>query len=265
MGISSIFSQGDVAAFRSDRLAPVQALYFSTATFSDAYLLQQMQAAEQDIAKALKVYLQPTHIFPFVPTQDQINALPSGLDWEDEPGYDYDYQFFQGERWGYIVVRHIPIISVTSIKLAYPNPTSTVWQIPNDWLRLDRKYGHIRLVPASSTYVAPLGAFLMQALGGGSSIPSMIQVEYDAGLNAKSEWPAVIDVIMKKALLKIMQGAYVPGSKTSSADGLSQSLSFKIQDYEDQIQTTLFGPKGSNGGLWTAIHGIQSGFLGMVA
>jgi|SRR5579862_281429 len=270
----SIFEGSDVTAFRADRLAPVQAMYFPKATFSDDYILQQIQAAEQEIAISLKVFFEETHVFSGGndPTDEQIAAL-NGEPWTVEPGYDYDADFFRDERWGYIVTRHIPIISVTSINMVYPNPTSTVFAIPNDWLRLDKKYGHIRLVPASSQFVAPLGAFLMQALGGGSQIPAMIQVEYDAGLGitdstgigATENWPHLIDVIYKKALLKIMQGIYQPSSVSGSVDGMSQSLAFKISDYQEQIDFALFGPKGSNGGLWTKIHGAGAGMIGMIA
>jgi hypothetical protein len=189
------------------------------------------------------------------------------MPWMDEPGYDYDPEFFRNERWGYIVTRQRPIISVTAINLVYPAPTLTVYAIPNDWLRLDRKYGHIRMVPASSTFVAPLGAFLMQALSGGSLIPSMIQVKYIAGLNGTSDrlWPLVSDIILKRAVQKVMAGAMLPSSGSISADGLSQSLSIKLQDYEDQFQQAMFGPKGSNGGLWVAVHGIQMGVIGVTA
>lgn len=261
----SLFSEADVAGFRAYRLAAVQQAYFSNLTFQDADLLGQIQAAEAEVSRLLKVKLEPTQVFSYVPTADEITALGT-MPWIDEPGYDYDPEFFQSERWGYIVTRQIPIISVQSISFIYPAPTATVYAIPNDWLRLDRKYGQIRMVPASSTFVAPLGAFLMQALSGGREIPSMIQVKYQCGLaDAKADWPELIDLIMKRAVQKIMQGAFLASSGTISADGLSQSLSVKLQDYEDQFQAAIYGPKGSNGGLWTALHGIPMGVAGVTA
>ncbi|MDB5550519.1 MAG: hypothetical protein JWL86_503 [Rhizobium sp.] len=261
----SLFAAGDVAAFRAGTFAAAQTTYLSGVTFTDAFLLGQIQAAEQDVSSQLKVLLEPTVIFPYVPTDAEIAAL-SGKPWRDEPGYDYDPEFFRNERWGYIVSRQQPIISIEYIQFAYPSPQNLVYKIPSDWLRVDRKYGHIRMVPASSTFVAPLGAFLMQALGGGSNIPSMIQMKYTAGLNGKNDvlWPLIQDVIYKMAVLKIMQGAMIPGSVSISADGLSQSLSTKIDDYQAVIDRTLFGPKGSNGGLWTTVHGFGGGVLGVV-
>jgi hypothetical protein len=260
----SLFSEGDVADFRASRLALVQNTYFPSVNLSDAYILGQIQAAEQDAQTQLKVFFEPTFIFPYDPSDAEIAAL-AGNPWSQEPGYDYDPQFFQNERWGYILARQHPIISITSIQFVYPSPQNLVYAIPNDWLRVDKKYGHIRMVPASSTFVAPLGAFLMQALGGGSSIPSMIQMKYTAGLtNAKTTWPLLIDVIYKMALLRIIQETFTPNSGSISADGLSQSMGIKMQDWQDQIDRALFGPKGANGGLWTALNGIQSGVIGVV-
>lgn len=261
----SLFAASDVAKFRAGAFAAVCATYFAGVNYGDDYLLGEILAAEQDIKAQLKVLLEPTVIFPVMPSQDDIDAL-NGKPWLDEPGYDYDPEFFRNERWGFIVSRQHPIISIEYIQFAYPAPTTQIYRIPSDWLRVDRKYGHIRMVPATSTFVAPLGAFLMQALGGGSNVPSMIQMKYTAGLNGTNDplFPLIKDVIFKKAVLKVMENAMLPASSSISADGLSESLSVKIEDHQAAIDRTLFGPKGSNGGLWAAIHGIQSSVLGAV-
>lgn len=263
----SLFSSDDLEAFRADRLLLAMQSYAPDVTLSDAYLLQQIQASEADIARRLKALLEPTTIFPYEPTEAEIEALDDAP-YEEEPGYDYDPEFFRAERWGYIVTRHKPIIGVDFVRMSYPNPTAAFYTIPADWLRLDKKYGHIRMVPASSAFTAPLGAFIMQALSGGSSIPSMIQVKYRAGIqNAKTDpkWADLIDVILKQAVLNIIEGSYLPQSGSISADGLSQSTSFDVQKYRETIDYKLFGPKGSNGGLWTSIHGIVGTMAGVLA
>lgn len=261
----SLFTTADLTSLRNDRLVTIMQTYFPDVTLSDDYLMQKIYAAEKDVSRQLKVLFEPTVIFPYEPTQEEITAL-NGDPYIEEPGYDYDSHFFQGDRWGYIVTRQHPIISVEFVRMVYPDARQAFYTIPQAWLRLDKKYGHIRMVPASQTFVAPLGAFLMQALGGGSSIPSMIQVKYVAGLtDARDEWPDLIDVILKTAVLKTFQDGLFPSSESISADGLSQSRSVKIQDYEDMVNTKLFGPKGSNGGLWTAIHGIPMGVVGVLA
>jgi hypothetical protein len=263
----SLFDKSDVDAFRCDRLVAALGTYMPEVTLSDDYVLESLQAAEAEVAHLLKVFLEPTVIFPYEPTSDEITAL-GAMPYAEEPGYDYDAGFFQGERWGYIVTRARPIISVEYIRLSYPNPTATFYTIPHDWLRLDKKYGHIRMVPASAGFTAPLGAFVMQALGGGTTIPSMIQVKYTAGLtNVKSDpkWADLRGVIKKSAALRILEGAFLPQSGSISADGLSQSLNIDLSKYRDSVNLSLFGPEGSNGGLWTTIHGVVMSAAGVLA
>lgn len=276
----SLFSESDIAFFRADRLALMAAQYLAGLTITDTYLLNKLRAAEAETMRDLRVRFQPTTFFAGggqgVPTPAQITALGDKALWDVEPGYDYSPSFFQGDNWGYLITRQKPILSVASVTFVYPNPTNAVFAIPNDWLRIDQKYGHIRMVPASSQFIAPLGAFIMQALGGGTTIPSMIQMTYRAGLDAPvkdggqlpfsiDSYPDLINVIRKRAILDIIKDCFVPSSTSISADGLSQSIGLKMADYEDEIDRKLFGGKGSNGGLKTAIHGVIGSVLGMIA
>jgi len=250
---------------KTDRLVGLAKTYLDGFEPSDPLILQKLKAAEAELKRELRVLLEPTTIFPYTPTEEEIGAL-DGEPYLEEPGYDYDPEFFRAERWGYIVARQHPIISVEFVRFAYPAPTTQFFALPSDWLRIDKKYGHIRMVPASSSFAAPLGAFLLQALGGGSTIPSMIQVKYKAGLaNAREDFPDLIDLLYKKASLSLIEDQFVPGGGSISADGLSQSFSVKLQDYRDMVDRKMNGPKGANGGLFTAIHGIQAGFLGTMA
>lgn len=263
----SLFTSADVASFKTDRIGSALQAYFGDITPSDAYLLQQIQASEADIARRLKVYLEPTTLFSSPPSDAQIAAL-AGAPYDVEPGYDYDPQFFQPDSWGYLVLRQRPVISVDSITFAYTDPTHPLYTIPADWVRLDRKYGHVRIVPTSQMATLPMTVFLMQAMGGGRVIPSMIQVQYVAGiLNAKSDpkWADLIDVILKQATLNLVEGVYLPQSGSISADGLSQSVGFDVQKYRETIEWKLFGSKGSPGGLWTAIHGVVNSIAGVLA
>lgn len=260
----SLFTTADVETLKR-RLAPIQSRYFPTVQLDDADLLAQLKAAERTITSQLKVKLQPTTIFPYTPSQAEIDALPAGEPWDEEPGYDYSRDFFTGDKWGYLLLRSRPAIEVKSIKFSYPAPTNTVHIIPNDWIRLDKKYGHVRLVPASAAFAAPFGAFLLAALGAGRAIPSMIQVIYRAGLtDVRERWPHLLEVIYQQASLTVIKSQFLPLSGSISGDGLSQSFSFDGEKHEGLIQTALFGPKGSNGGLWTEIHGIGVGVVGPV-
>mgnify|MGYP001213425845 CR=1 FL=1 len=247
---------------RRDQLAIMAQSFFAGLTLSDDFLWQKILAAEASISHELRVPLCPTQFFPNDPSQQQIDAL-DGMPWAVDPGYDYDPEFFRGEKWGYIVTRQKPIISVSKVEFVYPRPDNSVYEFPLDWLRMDKKYGHMRFVPASSSFAAPLGAFMLQALGGGRTIPFAIEVTYVAGLsNVEQTYPDLIDAVKKMAVLKIIEDGFLPQSGSISADGLSQSMSADMEKYRDTIETILNGPKGSNGGLMTAIHGIRTTVLG---
>lgn len=270
----SLFTEADVADFKADCLMAAMSEYFpapgggcSRGSPSDKALLRQLHAAEAEVAHSLNVFLEPTTVFPYEPTEEEVAAL-QGQPWAEEPGYDYDPDFFQADSWGYLVLRQKPIISIEYVRLAYPSPAQQFFAIPHDWLRPDKKYGTIRMVPASQSFNAPLGAFIMQALGGGRGVPSMIQVKYVAGLkDAKTDpkWADLIDVIYKLATLKVLNGLFRAQSESISADGLSQSRSFDGSKHREMIDEALFGPKGSNGGLNRAIHGVGSTIAGALA
>lgn len=254
-----------VAALRADRLVLLaSSLGFNAAALTDDYLYGKLLAAEAKAQRDLRVFFAPTVMIPEEAAQAEIDALEAaGTRYAQEAAYDYDPGFFHGESWGFIQTRQKPLISVQSIKLVYPMPTQSVFDVPADWIRLDRRYGHIRLVPGTMQFSAPLAVFVMPALGGGRFVPNMIQVRYTAGLrNAAADYPDLLDLVYKMAAVGIIEDAMMPSSGSISADGLSQSLSVDISKYQDVIDRLMNGPPGSNGGLRTAIHGVTLGFIG---
>lgn len=252
-----------VEELRADRLMIASQNFFAGITLSDDFLWGKVLAAESEIKHTLRVPLVATQFFATPPSSSDLAAMPPGMPWDIDPAYDYDPEFFQGEKWGYIVTRQKPVQTVQRIRFAYPAPSSLFFDIPLDWIRLDQKYGHIRLVPATSAFSAPLSAFMMQALGGGRTIPFMIQLNYVAGIaNAATDYPELLDVIKKLAVLKAVEDGFLPQSGSISADGLSQSMSVDMEKYRDTINNILNGPKGSNGGLMTAIHGVRNTVMG---
>ncbi len=248
---------------RTERLVAAAAGALPGVTITDDYIWSKLLTAERELARRLRVFLQPTIIVPDDASQAELDALEAGTEpWAQEAAYDYSRDFFADDRWGYIVAQHKPIISVQSLQFVYPSALNQVFSVPPEWIRLDKKQGHIRLVPSTMAFMAPLGAFLMQALSGGRTIPFMIQLRYTAGLaHVLAQWPDVVDVIKKKAVLSIVEDAFLPQSGSISADGLSQSLSTDASKYHEMIDLKIDGPKGSNGGLMTAIHGIRLGVL----
>lgn len=259
-----------VDELRQNQLILMAQTFFPGITLTDDFIWNNVKAGEAEMARRLRVPLVPTQFFPLTPAQDttgsiqtQIDALPPGMPWAVDSPYDYDPEFFVGEKWGFIVLRQKPLISVSLLRFVYPAPTTGFYDVPGDWLRIDQKYAHIRLVPASSPFVAPLNAFILQALGGGRTIPFALQITYQAGItDAWSTYPEMIDAIKKMAVLKILENGFFPSSGSISADGLSQSMAIDMKLYRDTINNIIDGPPGANGGLMTAIHGIRGSALG---
>ncbi len=246
-----------VGDIRSEQLVAAAAGVLQDVKISDDYIWNKVRAAESDISHRLRVPLVPTRFFPLQPTQEQIDAL-DGMAWALEPAYDYTPDMFMFEKWGYFVTRQRPIVSVEKMVFAYPSTTDGWMQIPNDWIRVDAKYGHIRLVPSSPAVFTTMNAFIMTALAGSRSIPFMIQLEYTAGLTDVADtYPELIDAIKKQAIVKIVSEAYLPQSGSISADGLSQSLSVDVSKYQESIDNIIDGAPGANGGLQSRINGIR--------
>lgn len=247
-----------VAALRRDQLlASVGAL-----DVSDDYVWMKLLAAEAEVGHLLRVPLSPTRFFTKEPTAAQITAL-GGQRWGVDPGYDYDNDFFQSDRWGFLRLRNKPLISVSSVVIRFPGaPATTFFTIPPDWLRFDAKYADVQFIPTSTDGSLPLHAFMLQAMSVGRGIPFAVNVEYVAGLsNVERNYPDLIDVVRKMAVLSTLEDAFQPQSGSLSADGLSQSISMDMEKHRDTVHARLYGPKGSNGGLFTALNGIRVGHL----
>lgn len=242
---------------RTDRLLAAAAGVLQNVKVSDQYIWDKVRAAESEIAHTLRVPLVPTAFFPLPPSEAEIDAL-EGMAWAVDPGYDYDPTLYQRDKWGYIITRHRPIISIDVVRFSYPSQNSGFFDIPTDWLRFDARTGHIQIVPTSNAVLASMSGFGMTALAGGLIIPAMVQVFYKAGLvDAATVYPELLDAIKKKAVVKIISDAFMPQSGSISADGLSQSMSVDVSKYGDLVDEIIHGPSNSNGGLMTKIHGIR--------
>lgn len=246
-----------VDEIRRDRLMSAAAGVLQGVSVSDDYIWDKVRAAESEIAHTLRVPLVPTYFFAYDPTPEQIAAL-DGMAWAIDPAYDYSPDMYHGDKWGFMITRQRPIISITHLRFAYPTPDRGFVDIPNDWIRYDAKYGQIRIVPASPAVFMTMSSFIMTALTGGRSVPFMMQLEYAAGLtDVETNFPELLDAIKKMAVLKIVGDAFLPQSGSISGDGLSESMSVDMSKYHDSIDTIINGPKGSNGGLMSKIHGIR--------
>lgn len=246
-----------VEEIRNDRLMAAASGVLHDVQVSDDYLWEKVRAAESEMSHTLRVPLVPTRFFPTQPTQEELDAL-EGMAWELEVGTDYDPSMFERDKWGFIVTRQKPIISVERMRFVYPTQDMGYYDIPREWLTFDAKYGHIRIVPSSSAVLTSMSGFILTNLAQGRVIPSMVQFVYTAGLSdVGNTYPELLDAIKKSAVCKVVADAYFPQSGSISADGLSESLSVDMQKYYDTIDHIVNGPEGSNGGLMSKIHGVR--------
>lgn len=247
-----------VGEVRREQLVAAAAGVLQDVKVSDDYIWSKIRSAESEIAHRLRVPLVPTRLFPVEPTQEQIDAL-DGMAWAVEVGHDYMPDMFERDKWGFIVTRQRPVISVERLRFAMPSADGAYFDIPKEWIRIDAKYGHLRILPVTNAYLVTTGIMGMTALTWQSVIPNMIQLEYTAGLtDVENTYPELLDAIKKQAVCKIVTEAFLPQSGSISADGLSQSLSVDVSKYQETIDHIIDGPDGANGGLQAKINGIRS-------
>lgn len=247
---ASIFPvRGDALRGLRARLALVDPALLPPELLSDELLWDKLVAAEANVAGRLGVPLVPTEVFTEDPTPAELAAL-AGAPYIVEPGYDLPPEFFGLQTFGAIMLRMRPVISVRQIRFIYPSTSNVVFTVPPDWIRVDRKYGHVRLYPSAQIVSAPISVMTLQAMGAGTTIPHMIRVRYSAGLlPTQPEAGDVRDLVLQGAGLRIMQDAHIPQSGSLSADGLSQSISLDVsKSFDDwvgrvaQMKERLLGP-----------------------
>ena len=231
------FTNSDIRTFQQDRLMRIAGNLYPGVDLSEGYIKGQLNVAARDLERQLRVWLTPREVVPEGTPQADIDALKAaGNEVEIEPGYDYSPMMFQGDSWGFIETRHRPIINVTSMTFNFPTPKETIWNIPLDWLRLDKKYGQINIVPLNSAMFLPLNAYLLSVIGGGRNLPLMLRIRYRAGMqDIEDKEPDIWDLIFKMAILSVIDDQYLPMSGSISADGLSESSSWDPHKYRDLI------------------------------
>ncbi|HEY0205761.1 MAG TPA: hypothetical protein VGC15_16580 [Acetobacteraceae bacterium] len=238
----SLFTIADVATLKADRLLRVAESMFPDAMPSDDYILFKLQAEEANLEQRTRTCFGVREILPSGANDAERAALEAtGAVILDEPGYDYDPGLFMANTWGLIALRHKPILDVHSIVMAYPSADSVLFTIPKSWVRPEKKYGRLNLVPASDTAINfPANAYIMSTLGGGRVIPLMLQVRYSVGMpNLRTERPDILDLIFKMTVYSILEDQYLPASGSDSLDGLSQSLSFDASKYKDLLDARI--------------------------
>ena len=242
MGVMPIFTTNDLPALKADRLLRIAAQLFPDNIPSDSYIMEKLLVAETDLEQRFRTVFAPREVLPSGASDAEFAAIAAtGVPALEEPGVDYDPRLFSGEAWGLIELRHKPILSIHSISFAYPNVTDTLYTIPLSWLRPEKKYGRVNIVPGTDQALTlPANAYIITALGGGRTIPFMIQARYQAGFaNIRVERPDIVDAIKRLCVLSILDDQIFPQSGSTSLDGLSQSLSLDVGKHRELLDRKL--------------------------
>lgn len=241
-----------VADMQAERLRLSSGSYFKVAELSATYIYAKLLAAEAEVSRRLRVRLEPTIVFAGEPTADEITAAGE-TPWLEEAAYDYEPDLWTPEDWGYLVLRNKPVSRIDLVEFIYPSPVAGVFRLPESWIRLDKKYGHVRFVPTGSALsVGAFGSMVLSMMSGGRNVPQMIRVRYRTGLTTVP--PDLVDLIKKFATLKILEDAFIEQSGSISADGLSQSVSLDLDKYNEAFDKKLESFRQS-------IHGVVCAVL----
>lgn len=218
-----------VAEIKTERLFGLLCHLAPSGGWSDVYLEQKIREAEDEFERDMGLLLRPQKI--------KCEPSPDDTDWDiEESAYDYDTHFFSDERWGYLRLRRYPVQSVERMFFSYPNRQQIVFEVPLSWIRKEKQYGLIRLVPDKQAAFAAFNSYILSIFSGGRGVPQSIVVEYTAGLTEKQlqeDYADVLEWIKRQAVVNIAADGLMPGSLSNSADGFSQSISAKLSDYRD--------------------------------
>ncbi|MBR2492425.1 MAG: hypothetical protein IKB64_03010 [Paludibacteraceae bacterium] len=183
---------------------------------------------------------------------------------EAEP---HDYERSDYTNWGYVQLWKRPILEVKALRLMYG--TRPAWEVPQDWLKIDKNSGKIQMFPSS-------GSVTSMIIGASGAIyglynswdyaPQMWEVDYVAGMDANNLPAHLKELIYKKAVIGILQvwGDLILGagiaSSSISIDGLSQSIgttqsamfggaSARCEEYRKDIEALIPVLRQKYGGI----------------
>lgn len=229
----SIFSDQDEASERLVRKLSRVPILADNHTCDPEEAAAALIAAEREVARRLGIFLEPTWVFSEGVTQAEIDARTPALPFVVDPGYDYKPEWFQGEGWGHLILRRRPVIEITSYLFVY-QPNAQFYQVPLSWIRLDKKYGHVRLLPTGDAASIPLNAFLLSIVGGARAVPNFLRITYRSGIeDINNEYPDLVQFIYRVAMLNYIRDLFPGNSESISSDGMSESRSFDLKSYAD--------------------------------
>ena len=243
----------EAEALRANRLVIVARTHLAGLDLlDDDYLFSKLKSSAALLERKLRVFIEPVEMLPAGATQAEMDAFDLfETRWAEDPGYDMSPEHFDANHWGFLALRQKPVIAVHSMQFIYP-VMSSVFEVPTDWFRVDKKYGHINLVPGHASVTAPLSAIMLQ-FQAGRNVPLMVQVRYRAGLqNLKNDYPEIWDVLQKMAVLSMIEDSFPSASTSQSIDGMSQSSSIDVSKLGETIDAKIDAIRQS-------LHGVRMG------
>jgi len=222
---------------------------------SNPAIMRKLYAAEDFYERDLQIRFGITRVFS--DAESRVNHSDATLRITDfdpirdisEPAYDYQTNLWSDDQWAMIKLRHRPIRSVTQMVFTWAG-ARRVWTVPADWVKPDRPYGTINLVPTSGAAVMmTFSAFILSVIAGGRGLPHSIFIDYTTGYSEQElcyHHNDLLDGIRLRALLLlggIISNIATGGRQSSSLslDGLSHSRGFggKYGAYTGAIQIAL--------------------------
>jgi hypothetical protein len=181
-----------------------------------------------------------------------IPILPTSYIREPQDYYRADYPEFN-----ILQLDNYPVISIEEYRVEYPSG-QTVVNFPDEWIRVDKHHGIVRIVPTagtlSSIIIGQGGSYLPAVYSGLTHLPELFFVSYTAGFE---KVPAnLLDLIGMMAALgpfnifgDLIAGAGI-ANLSLSIDGLSQNIGTtssatnsgygaRIRQYLDQIKKQI--------------------------
>jgi len=257
----------------------------------DATVNEWIRMAEDDIESETNVRLCQTWIAaPPAKTQQEASLLNLGvqsgyqrlgIDYDlAEAGYDFVFERWRDEGWGYQRLRWRPVKSVEQFddsQGASPNFTglkntafiypllNEFFRMPPSWVVEDQNRGLVRFVPSTAVQMLPLFAMQLAFMGFAQSVPQGLWFQYCAGLTANdynSEWSFMKQLVLSRAGVMALQNMQLSVNfgameLTTQVDGLMQRTRYsekgpfwaQIEQLKGQIDRLMRRAKMKAGGI----------------
>jgi hypothetical protein len=169
----------------------------------------------------------------------------------------YDFIPDEWANFGFLQLRHCPVIKINRAWLVGPTTVGIVDLISNKWLRLNKISGQISAYPTNQMPFGPYNmAFGSSILWNVKRYPQAFQIDYETGFENAAAIPSDLrEVIGKWSAIKLLNfvgDGLLPGfsSQSLSLDGLSESFSStqsptntyfgaRIRDYQEDVKNWL--------------------------